>query len=155
MGSEQVQVIVETDDQSWFCPERDVNEIVLVGNHGGPNVEGVSDQASGGTVGVDDTSDEFVDVSGENMENPLHELIVVEGTVEANGEAVGDGGVTDVETGVTSTGEDILGGFVWLGFGDLLVNRLGVDEGDGEAIGGKLDGQVNEGDYMALERVWD
>lgn len=143
-------MIVETEDQSWLGPERDVNEIVLDGNLGGPDVEGVSDQASGRRVGVDNTSDEFVDVGGVNVENSLHELVVVEGTVEANRKAIADGGVTDVEARVSGTGKDIFWGIVRLGLGDLVVNRLGVDEGDGEAIRGKLDGQVDEGDDMAL-----
>lgn len=143
-------MIVETEDQSWLGPERDVNEIVLDGNLGGPDVEGVSDQASGRRVGVDNTSDEFVDVGGVNVENSLHELVVVEGTVEANRKAIADGGVTDVEARVSGTGKDIFWGIVRLGLGDLVVNRLGVDERDGEAIRGKLDGQVDEGDDMAL-----
>ena len=150
MASKQVHVIVETEDQSWLGPERDVNEIVLDGNLGGPDVEGVSDQASGRRVGVDNTSDEFVDVGGVNVENSLHELVVVEGTVEANRKAIADGGVTDVKTRVSGTGKDIFWGIVRLGLGDLVVNRLGVDERDGEAIRGKLDGQVDEGDDMAL-----
>lgn len=80
---------------------------------------------------------------------------MLEGPVEANRKAVADCGVTDVETGeLTGGGKYILWGVIWLGFGDVVVDRVGVDEGDCEAIRGKLDGQVNEGDDMTLERPW-
>lgn len=36
---------------------------------------------------------------------------------------------------------------------DLVMNEMGVDESDCEAIGCKLDGERNGGDYMALERI--
>lgn len=37
----------------------------------------------------------------------------------------------------------------------LLVDGVGVDEGDGEATCGEVDGQMDGGDDVALERVGD
>ena len=59
-----------------------------------------------------------------------HELVVVERAVEIHGEAVGDGGVAYVKAGVAGRGEDVIVGF---GPGGVVVDVLGVDEGDGEA----------------------
>ena len=63
-----------------------------------------------------------------------HELVVVERAVELHGEAVGDGGVAYVEARVAGGGEDVIVG-VGFGFGSggVVVDELGVDEGDGEA----------------------
>jgi len=59
---------------------------------------------------------------------------VVERAVELHGKAVGDGGVAYVEARVTGGGEDVIVG-VGFGFGSgvVVVDVLGVDEGDGEA----------------------
>lgn len=65
---------------------------------------------------------------------------MVEGPVELHGEAIWDRSVVYVEPGgLTYVGKGIAAG-VWLGFGGLVVDGVGVDEGDLEATWGKLDG---------------
>lgn len=89
------------------------------------------------------------------MDEPLDELVVVERAVEAEGEAVGDGGVADVEAGVARAGEDVEAAVAGLGAGNAAVDGLGVDEGDCEAVGGELDGEGDEGVDVALVGVGD
>lgn len=72
-----------------------------------------------------------------------HELVVVEGAVKVEGKAAGHGGVVYVEARLADSGEDVVvanGGGVGLGFGGLVVDGVGVDEGDGEASWCELDG---------------
>lgn len=67
------------------------------------------------------------------MQQRSHELVMVEGPVELHGEAIGDCSVVYVKPrGLTYVGKGIAAG-VWLGFGGLVVDGVGVDKGDLEA----------------------
>lgn len=81
------------------------------------------------------------------MQQGSHELVVVERPVEVNGEAVGDRAVANVEACV---GEEVAGVGMGSGLGGVVVDGVGVDEGDGEALGGKLECQVDGRDQVAL-----
>lgn len=94
-------------------------------------------------------------MGGEDVNEPLHELVVVDGAVEGEGEAVADGSVADVEAGISGAGEDIAAAGAGLGAGNAAVDGLGVEEGDGEAVGGELDGEGDEGVDVALVGVGD
>lgn len=89
------------------------------------------------------------------MEKALHELVVVEGSVEPKWKTVANSCVAYVKARFTCLGKDVMGAVVGVGSGYLVMNEKSVDEGDGEAVGGKLDGQMNKRDYVALERVRD
>lgn len=69
------------------------------------------------------------------MQQGGHELVVVEGVVKVEGKAVGHGGVVYVKARLADCEEDVVadGGSVGLGFGGLVVDGVGVGEGDGEA----------------------
>lgn len=75
------------------------------------------------------------------MEKPLHEPVMVQRPVEPNREPVAYRSVPDIEARVASPGEDIIMAAVGFGgVGDLLVDEMGVEEGDGEPGGGELGG---------------
>lgn len=89
------------------------------------------------------------------MKEGGHELVVVEGAVEGQGKAVRQGGVADVEALLADGSEDVVRGIAVVGAGDLVVDGVGVEEGDGEAPGGEIHGQVDGGDDVALQRISD
>ncbi|KAK8490444.1 hypothetical protein V6N12_021170 [Hibiscus sabdariffa] len=95
----------------------------------------------------------LVDMGRKNMQQRRHELVVVQGPIEPEGETIGHGGVPYVEARFSDLGEDIGGAYLRVSFGGLVVHEMCVDEGDGETFGCKLDGQVNGRDDVALERV--
>lgn len=88
------------------------------------------------------------------MQQREHKLVVVERAVELNGKAIGDCGVVYVMPGFACRDKEVAAG-TRLGFRGLVVDELGVDEGDLEAARCELDGQFDGWDYMALERVGD
>lgn len=88
------------------------------------------------------------------MQQRGHELFVVERAVEPKGKPIGQGHVADVEARFADAGEDIRAHF-GRGLGHLLVDEVGVDEGDGEALRRKLEGKLNGWIDMALERIRD
>ncbi|PON60328.1 LOW QUALITY PROTEIN: hypothetical protein PanWU01x14_153140 [Parasponia andersonii] len=149
----EVQVIVQSEDKSWLSPKRHIKKVVFLGYHGLPSEESVGHQARYRRIGRFDTSDEFIHVSRKNMQVTLQVLLHVQVPVEAQRKTVTNRFVPDVEPGVAGRSEDI--NVVVLGAdtaGDLVVDNLSVDEGDGEALRCQLDRQVYGGDDVALER---
>lgn len=93
--SKEVEVIVESENQNWFGPERNVNKVILFGYHRCPHEKSVCDQASDGRVGVlNQFSYNFIDVGRQDMQKTLHVLVVVEGAVEPYWETVANRRVT-------------------------------------------------------------
>ena len=86
------------------------------------------------------------------MQQRRHELVVVQRPVEPHRKPIGNRRVPNVQTRLPRSGEDVIASGA-LGSGGLLVDGEGVNEGDGEASGGEVDGQMDGGDYVALERV--
>lgn len=132
---EQVDVVVERQDEGRFGPEGNIDEVVLVGDDGSPGEESVGDHTSEGgiLIGTDQIPDKLIHVGREDMENALLELVVIKRAVKPQGEAVGEGGVADVQTGFLGDGYDVVFVVVGLGLGDLGMDVMGVDEGYGEA----------------------
>ncbi|POO01714.1 hypothetical protein TorRG33x02_024910 [Trema orientale] len=152
----EVQVIVKREDKSWLSPKRHIKKAVFLGYHRLPSEESVGHQARYRRIGrYDQTSDEFVHVSRKNMQVTLQVLFHVQVPVEAQRKTVTNRFVSDVEPGVAGRSEDInvvvVSGADAAG-GDLVVDDLSVDEGDGEALGCQLDRQVYGRDDVALER---
>lgn len=79
-------------------------------------------------------ADYLVNVGRELMQQRSHELVVVQRPVEPHGETVRNGGVPYVEAGFPDLSEDV-GTNVGVSLGGLVVDGVGVDEGDGEALG--------------------
>lgn len=123
---EEMHVITDSEDGGRLSPERDVNQLVLLGDHGRPRGEGIGDQERWriGRRRRDQLADEVRDDQREVIEEGLPELDDVEVAVEVEGEAVGDGGVAHVEARGARLGKDV--GAV--GGGEYLVaGVLGED----------------------------
>ncbi|KAK8596506.1 hypothetical protein V6N13_001127 [Hibiscus sabdariffa] len=95
----------------------------------------------------------LVDMGRKDMQQRSHELVVVQGPIEPEGETVRHGGVPYVEARFSDPGEDVGRPNLRVSFGGLVVHEMCVDEGDGETFGCELDGQVNGWDDVALEGV--
>nr|GMC84677.1 hypothetical protein TorRG33x02_024910 [Ipomoea batatas] len=97
-----------------FCPKRNVNKAVLLGHHRRPHEErvGYEIRGKGIYIGTWEVSDEVINVKREGKEQSFHELILVSGTVKAEGEAVADCDIANVETvKVPLIGENVIGRF--------------------------------------------
>lgn len=88
------------------------------------------------------------------MQKRRHKLVVVQRPVESNRQPVRHGSVPYVQSRLPYGGEQIISGG-GMATASLLVDGVGVDEGDGEATCGEVDGQMDGGDDVALERVGD
>ena len=142
VGYEQIHVIIEIKDQGRFGPKRDINKVVLVTNSRWPNVKRVGDQASHRRIitPAGYFGDEIIDMSREDVENAFEELVMVKRPVKIQGEAVAYRGVTYVKvSGAASFGENISAVTLASG-GDVVVDGVSVDEGDGEAVRSEFDG---------------
>lgn len=111
---EEIQVIIQGQNERRFRPERDAHQIVLPRDIRRPHVERIGDQARHRRVRPGQIPHQLVDVRREHVDQPLHELVVVYRAVEAEGEAVGDGRVADVEAGAPRRREYV-GGAVGAG----------------------------------------
>ncbi|EXC31775.1 hypothetical protein L484_020599 [Morus notabilis] len=127
-------MIIKCKNQSRFSPVRNIKQTKLLSNLGRPNEKRIRNQTTNWRLlrRPNDVLDSLFHVSGEHMQQSSHELVVVERSVELDGEAIGDGAVAYVKPGV---GEEIVAG-VGLGLGGVVVDGVGADEGDGEALGG-------------------
>lgn len=151
---QKIKVVGEREHQSRRSVERDVDEIVLASDGGGPQIDDVGDQEMAGErIQPDQFPDELVDVRRERLEESGPVLLGAGIAVVVEGEAVGDGGVADVEAGFSSIREEIE--LVVVRSGQLLVNGFEMDEGDGDAFGSEAEGKAHERVDVALVRHRD
>lgn len=161
MLGEQVHVVVQGEDERGLRPEGHVRHAELPGQRRRPHEEGVGDEARGGRVD-DDAAQQLLDVRGEHVQHALHELIVVQRPVEAQGEAVAHQLIPQVHPRrrrgrPAHAGEDVavVPAAVAEGARRLVVHGLRVDEGDGEAPRCKSQREVHRRDDVALQWVRD
>lgn len=131
----KIEMIIQGEDQSRLCPERDIWQPKLPSYHWWPHEKSVRNQTTNSWLcRLHNLLHRLLRMRRIHVQQGGHELVVVERAVELHGEAVGDGGVAYVEAGVAGGGEDVIVG-VGFGFGSggVVVDVLGVDEGDGEA----------------------
>lgn len=156
--AKKIQVVIQRKNQGRFSPQRNIEQVKLLRNLRRPHEERVRNQTRHRSLSsrrrrLHDSLHLLFHVGRKHVQQRPHELVVVQGPVEPNGEAVGDGAVVDVEAGLPYAGEDIAVHVGGVGVGGLVVDGVGVDERNGEATGGQVGGQVDGGDDVALERV--
>ena len=144
IGTEEIiKVIVEnTEDQSRLSPKRNVDKSILMGYLWRPSVESVCNQARDWRIWFHQLSNKLIHMGRDALEVSLSELSLVSVPVQFQRQAVGDRLVADVEALRLAGPREYIFFFffffaaassVGLRVGDLVVDGLGVDEGDGEA----------------------
>lgn len=120
--SQELQVIIQSENKSRLSEERYVNKFILVRNCRRPNVERVEDHATDARFVSDQSPDEFIYLSSEGMHNPFKVLVMVEGSVEPDREAVAHSGVSYVEPAFPRFREYVVVGVEAPGLGDVVVD---------------------------------